>query len=418
MSVAGFVDPSGGNKFISMRKAERVMFIDRQKYLQIFQSLLQPASENWLLILHGLSGVGKSTLLQELSAHHLPRAGHTPINFDETIFCLQPFELIRTLETGLGDCDLPEQAWEKYRTQSRKIDRWIHNQQIKVTQIVQASSGGQISNVNQHAALNVDRQAWERQIVVSAARDQMQALLELCQGYEGSFVIFLDHWDSLVKTAAPDYKEWVVQGVLRKLQKQLGSLRAVIAADRPLEEAALDRGVIQIELQPFAAQDAALLMSTIGLNDPKIQAAVFEWTAGNPLLIQLAVELWKLEPMLDLEDLAEGWSVKAASEWLLQRIIERLPDDRSRKVLERGVILRKWTLNDLAHVFSPEDLDLHWYNEFTTYPFVEHLTRPPGYKAFVRTVREIQIAQLWQNKTDDYHETHSYAYRWYKGQPK
>lgn len=393
------------------------MFIDRQEYLQIFHSLLAPESESWLLALHGLNGVGKSTLLQELADSHLDRAGHAWIDFDETLYCWQPFELIYALEAGLKECDLSESGWKQYRVQGRKIQRWVHNQQIRLTQKVEASSGGQISHVTQQATLNVDRLAWERQIESHAARDQMQALLELCQGYKGTFVIFLDHWDSMLHTTTSEYKDWVVQGVLRRLQKELSGLRAVIAADRPLEDAALDKGVAQLELQPLAPQDAVSLMVTGGLQETQIQSAIFEWTGGNPLLIKLAVELWKLEPTLNLQDLAEGWSVKAASEWLLQRIIERLPDKRSRKVLERGVILRKWTLNDLAHVFSQENLDLQWYNRFTNYPFVEHLTNPPGYKAFVRTVREIQIAQLWQNKIEAYLGTHSQAYSWYTGQP-
>jgi hypothetical protein len=395
------------------------MFVNRQEYLQLFQSMLLPTSEEWLLVLHGLSGTGKSTLLQELACSHVPASTYSQINFDETIFCSQPFEVIHSLEEGLMNCGLPSQEWEKYRTRSRKINRWIHNQQIRLTyqvhQKVEASGGSQISDISQQSTLNLDRQAWERQVEVSAARDQVQALIELCQKLNMPFVIFLDHWDSLVKIATNDYIDWIIQGLLLKLHKALGSLRIVIAGDKPLDETTLAKGVVQIELAPFTAPDAASFMQILSLQDQNIQSAIYEWTGGNPLLIQLAVELWKLEPHITLEDLAEGWNVKAASQWLLQRILTRLPDDRSRKVLERGVILRKWTLNDLANVFSQENLDLQWYNDFIKYPFVEHLSRPPGYKSFIRSVREIQISQLWQNKMKDYLGTHSNAYHWYTG---
>ena len=61
----------------------------------------------------------------------------------------------------------------------------------------------------------------------------------------------------------------------------------------------------------------------------------------------------------------EGLGIRAASEWLLGRIMERIADTRSRTVLERDVILINWSRDVLAAVCERDDLDLSWYKTFT-----------------------------------------------------
>jgi hypothetical protein len=126
------------------------MFINRGNNIQDFNSLVEPASDKWLLVLYGLNGVGKSALLKELSSSYVPGSRYVYVNFDETLYCHEPADFIHELEAGLKKCDLPESRWEEYRSKCREIDDWKHNQQVilNVSQNVEAIRG-QINDVNQ-----------------------------------------------------------------------------------------------------------------------------------------------------------------------------------------------------------------------------------------------------------------------------
>jgi hypothetical protein len=232
---------------------------------------------------------------------------------------------------------------------------------------------------------------------------------------DAPLVVLIDHWDSLVQRGSPDFRAWIVQDVLLAAHRRMPHLRVVVASDLPLHEPGLDEGVVDLELPPLSYEHARQFMCEGGLDAPHIQAAIFERTGGNPLLLNLAITLWQHEPGLDLTGLVQGLSVRAASEWLLRQISERLADARSRAVLERGAVLMTWTRDVLEAVCERDDLDLSWYGHFTEYPFVQDAPARPDLKMFVRTVREIQISQLWRNYRQLFHKAHANALRWYTG---
>src|SRR5574337_34895 len=254
-------------------------FIDRSDCIHRFKAVVDPASPRWLLTFHGLSGAGKTSLLRELHENYSPGLIVPWIDFDQGLPCTHPTELFNALEEALETAGLRSAAWKKYKSACAKIDRWIHNQQIRIHQQVTASGGSVVSRVKQEIDIAVDRKEWERNIELHAAQDRMQALLELCEEMPRQLVLFVDHWDTFEKDGADDYRMWVMQGVILALHKILPRFRVVLASDRPLEGSGLAEGVDNYGLSPFSSADASLLMSALGLSEPGTQQTFNTWAA-------------------------------------------------------------------------------------------------------------------------------------------
>ena len=383
--------------------------INREASIAKFQALLSPESPEWLLCFHGLNGLGKTTLLKHL--HTRPEIAPAWIDFDLKSYRDYHNTVLEALERALRSHRLPPEAWAVYERECDAIAEWAAHDRIVASQTNLATAGSTISNVSQSMIVNMEEGL--ARIELEAARARTRAWLDLAEHLEGAFVILIDHWDALVQRGSPDFRAWMAQDVLLAAHQRSPTLRVVVASEQPLRETGLDEGVANVELPPLSRKHAGQLMREGGVNDPAIQAAIWERTGGNPLLLNLAITLWRQEPDLDPGGLVQGLSVRAASEWLLGRISERLADPRSRAVLERGVILVTWTRDLLEAVCERDDLDSSWYRLFTAYPFVQDAPGQPGLKIFIRTVREIQIAQLWRNHRPLFHTTHANAFRWY-----
>lgn len=387
--------------------------INREASIAKFRAFLSPESPEWLLCFHGLNGLGKTTLLKHLCTLELQTAP-VWIDFDLKSYRDYHDTVLEALETALRSRDLPPEPWAVYERERDKIAERAARDRIVASQTNLAIAGSTISNVSQSMIVNMEEGL--ARIELEAARAHARTWLDLAQHLDGIFVILIDHWDSLVQRGSPDFRAWMAQDVLLAAHRRLPNLRVVVASDQPLCEPGLDEGMANIELPLLSREHAEQLMHEGGLDAPHVQAAIFERTGGNPLLLNLAITLWQEDPGLDLTGLVQGLSVRAASEWFLGRISERLADPRSRAVLERGVILVTWTRDVLEAVCERDDLDFSWYRVFAAYPFVQDAPDQPGLKTFIRTVREIQISQLWRDDRRLFHKTHANAYRWYTGQ--
>jgi hypothetical protein len=388
-----------------------MQLIDRDVPVAKFKALLSPASSEWLLVFHGINGLGKTSLLKYLSTCREPPLTPAWIDFDLKSHRDYYDTVMDVLDASLEGRGLSPKSWSAYEGERDRVAEQASRDRIVVSQKILAVGGSTISDVSQ--TMDVHAEEGLARIELQAARECVRVWLDLAQQLDGLFVVLIDHWDALVERGSADFRAWVAQDLLLTAHRRLPGLRVVIASDRPLSEPGLDEGTAHVELLPFSPQDARRMMREGGLNAPHIQSTIIERTGGNPLLLNLALTLWQQDPGLDLSDLVRGLSVRAASEWLLGRISERLTDPRSRDVLERGVILMTWTRDVLAAVCERDDLDSPWYQTFTAYPFVQEAPAQPGLKTFIRTVREIQIGQLWLNHRPLFHQTHANALRWY-----
>ncbi len=388
--------------------------INREVAIAKFETFLASGISEWLLVFYGLNGLGKTTLLKHLHQHLQPEWAAVWLDFDLKSLRDYPKPILKRLEDALRSHNLSPEAWVAYEREKDKIAAWADRDRLVISQEIVATGGAAISNPTQTMIVHMEEGL--ARIELEAARAQTQAWLKLAEHLDVPLVIFIDHWDSLIQRGTTDFRAWLAQDLLLVAHQKLPGLRIVVAGDQPLQEPGLDDGTINIELSPLSLKYARQLMQTGGLATANLQEAIFNRTGGNPLLLNLAVTLWQETPSPDLTGLVQGLSVRAASEWLLGRISERLVDPRSQLVLERGVVLVSWTRDVLAAVCEDDELDLSWYKDFIAYPFIQDVPGQPGFKTFIRTVREIQISQLWYNHRQLFYKTHANALKWYTSQ--
>jgi hypothetical protein len=389
--------------------------IGRQQAIAKLMTLLEPTSPQWLVVVHGLNGIGKTTLLRHLHTHIDRDLGPVWIDLDNKSMRDYPTSILDAIEFALRIRDLPQTAWEVYEDRHDEIYRSLDLSRLSIKQEMILKAGATISNSPQTTVVDMD-EALAR-LERGAWFAHTQALLEVAQHANGVIPVFIDHWDSFVERGNSDIRVWFVQDVLlggRQLLAQTeAQLRVFIGSDRLIDDIDDDDAITNVELGPLSYAESQQLMAEGGLEDPRVHASVFDRTAGNPLLINLALTLWREDPEMDLTELVDDLSVRAASKWLLERIIDRLSDKRSQAVLIRGVIPQSWTLDTLAVVCEREDLDFAWFDKFTSYPFVQDAPVAHGWKSFVRIVREIQIDRIWRERRPWFYQAHRAARDWF-----
>lgn len=390
--------------------------INREGCITKFEALLERASDKWILVFYGLSGIGKTTLLKHLYTLIDPKIATVWIDFDIKSKRDYYEEILDDMALALRSHHLPQVAWEIYENKRKEIYASLDLSRMNIKQKMVATAGATISNSPQTIIVEMDKAL--ARLEKKAALEHIQALLELIQHLDEQFIIFIDHWDTLVEHGTKDYQEWLIQDVLLEGHQRLAntrvSMRVIVGSDRPLDETDFNKGIINFELVPLSHEQCQQLMIQLGMEDPKIQDDICNRTGGNPLLISLAVTLWREANAIDLTDLEEDLSVRAASQWLLRRIIMRLSDERTRDILTRGVMLQRWKRDTLEAVFGRQDLDFAWYDNFIKYPFVQDVPTYRGWKTFIRIIREIQIDQIWRERRPWFYETHKAALNWFK----
>lgn len=393
--------------------------LGRDSCIAAFQAVLESAQHGaetsrdtpWLIVFHGLSGLGKSTLLKHLHDSCVgPALATVWLDFDIRSNRTDTHPILREMERALRLRKLPATAWDIYNQECVRItqtrDRPLHFSQTQQAQIASIINSPQTMVVN----MSKERQDAELQ----AAAQQSEALAELLAHLVDPFVIFIDHWDLLAEDN-PSLCTWMLQDVLFKAHCRQPKVRAAIAGDQPLNSAALATAVVNFPVKPLTTAESRLLLEQAGITNPETQTLILDRTGGNPQLLNLAVSLWATDSMVELTELAQGLADRAASEWFLDRIVKGLRDKRSQAALMQGVVLRNWTRDTLEAVCQPQEKPFEpiWYRDFTAHSFVQDVAHKPGWKTFDRIVREIQTSELWRDNHDLFRETHRKAYEWY-----
>ncbi len=390
-------------------------FADRDDYIERFKDFCAASNKTeWVLVYYGLDGLGKTTLLKHLYEHVCDKKSAAFIdfgvqanrNYSDRVLAI----LAESFRNGLSSLE----AWDTYQQELQNNADTLEYIRIEIQQKNQAEKNSSISNSPQTANVHYHEDArLTTERIRKATLANTDSLLELARHVVGSFVIFIDHWESVVRGVSPVTETWVIQGLLYELKQRKSDIKVVFANDRRIQIRQYGSGIINLPLSPLTFTSAQGIMKYAGLTDEGKQREVFQGTGGNPLLLEEALMLWKLNPQEDLSKLEADSGVRAASKWLLQRIIPGLADERSRVALERGGILQYWSLDALQAVCQRKDFDFSWLGDFMSEPIVQEAIGQTGYMEFNRTVRQTLIEILWVHNRQWFHDGHSSAHAFF-----
>jgi hypothetical protein len=391
--------------------------VDRGAEKDLFRDFISSPDKPWILYLEGLNGMGKSSLLgyfaQELTAGCLS----VWMDFSQKNLCEDAREVVASLSDDLKAA-FPRPAWKKFQSRLEEVNA---RRQIIATNQIIARQNAVVTSARQNINLSIDLEQEQLQV----RREMAHAWGDLLKTGHGRVVFFGDHWDLLSSQASPGFSTWMVEDLLLRSRKERSiEFKVVLAGDDfPRNEAffraASESGDLLLHsLQPLELEDARTLMRAKKIGSEQLQTVIYQKVGGNPLLIGLAADLHRENPTLDWTELEQKLDERAHINWFLDRIAQSLTDERSRLALNRGVVLQRWKLDMLKAVCDCQDMDLKWYSDFASHSFVQDEWKKKGYKQFVRSVREVQLRQLWFEDEKQFHQLHHKALDWYENEER
>jgi tetratricopeptide (TPR) repeat protein len=366
------------------------------------------------LLIFGIGGVGKSTLLAKFILDHTsgPNQNLTFVYLDfdrPNLSAEEPITLLIETVKQLGiqflpfkeECEALAKKWREYLA-----TQYAHNQSY--------------SNAPQ-----------TRGFEVTDRSQVLQEFQDLCQKLgitNRPFLMVFDTFEEVQSRSAAFVGE--LFNFLAELQggvgKTLPRLRIVLAGRAHIDQAEFPTNVLELfELDPEAAQG---YLEARGVSDPKVAKAVAAQVGGHPLNLYLAAELIRKEgaSLGGVEGLQTNFlflklDASQIQHVLYSRILDHVHDPEVRKLTHPGLVLRRITpeliLNVLAEpcglqVTSLEQAKVLFENLKLEVSLVTMDT--DGVLKHRPDVRRMMIGHLTQTEPEKVKRIHEGAVRFYE----
>lgn len=337
-------------------------FQDRDKAKGAFDALLEQELD-YILVYHGFSGYGKTTLRLWLE--------HKKCRVNDIAYALVDFDIPTSYEmllTGLlRDIKdkLPSGIYNRYRQQRDQIMQDLA-QRVEAIHATQTLTDGE--NNTAHINMNL---ADAMQKAEEFARNRLITLwLDCLEDYPAQpLVFFFDTFEKYEKG-----EHWLWQ-TLVEAHKRVRGLRIVIGTRQNITSP--PQGTIQIELDPFVTADSEALLVSLGVTSASYRQAVYDKLAqGHPGVTKFAADLWKTSQargeILEGDDIEPVGNIPDAVEWIQSKIIERL-EEPLKSAVRWMPLLRRFN-QDILNAVLPENVDFGnddgEFEQLTAYTFV------------------------------------------------
>ena len=387
-------------------------FTDRDEAIAAFEALW-PGDGVWALAFHGLSGNGKSTLIDFLI--------ETRCKPGDIGWAILDFEGSRglALQTDWrGLLDSLAQQWglatHPTYTAGRELARREYEaiRQSLQVRLEQKAEHGQITT----SPITIDAGQGEllRQANGRARHQTAAALLEAAAATHTNrrLALFLDTYELMAQAADKEYTGWLWRW-LGQAAIRLPGLRVIVGSREELAELAR-RERRQEALTFFNRTDSDQLLQRLKVTDPAWRAAVFERLAGgHPLLTEMAADLWREAqtsghplPAAEIPQLA---GQERAVEWLTGRILDRL-EQPLKAAVRWAALLRRFDQECLAAILPDQAGQLadDDFDRLRRYSFVAPARLGQGW-ACHDLLRRVQNAYLRTNKPTAQRQFHNQA---------
>ncbi|MDA2937567.1 hypothetical protein MYX75_04805, partial [Acidobacteria bacterium AH-259-A15] len=380
-------------------------FTDREPQVAAFDELWS-RDEPWILAFDGLSGNGKSTLIDYLiETRCKPKS--TPyglLNFEQERLRRSPKALMDSLLEGPGlAASLDKGSVKEYRSRREGIFADRDRRQLEINaQQIQTSveeSRQEMKLELAKAIRELDRQARER------ATD---AWLDCIEGLGNREVVFfLDTYELFETSSDPEDVSWLWQEVLGRCRGRLPGLRVVVGSRNRLRFP--ERGARELAVTEFSRKDSDSLLSALGVNDGSYRAVVYDRLAkGHALITKMAAEAWtEGSSAADVPNLTDR---EEAVEWLQRRILARVAP-ALKKVLEWALVLRSFDKETLSGVLKIEVAEQE-FRQLTQYSFVSRARSSRGWTCH-DLIRRVQLDYLAREQPRELEAFHRRAAEFY-----
>jgi len=379
-------------------------FTDREAAIAAFDHLWEHETP-WILAYTGLSGNGKSTLLEWLEANRCRR--------DRQLYALFGLEaalsvnsaLHALLEAPAVQAALPRATWETYCARRRAaLER--QNARTVALNLHQTMSGSPDGQQTMTVGLAEALRAIERQTAEELEDAWLEGLSALPAA--GRPVFLLDNYDAFQERNGLEELQRFWQ-LLARARHCCSGLRVILASREPVRHVnairPLETGLTDAALELLMPEDSDRLLRALGVSDPAFRQAVYARLAGgHPLLTRIAAEAWHATPGgLPAAQVPQLHGHEAAAEWLQGRIIDRLAEPL-KSAVRWAVLLPRFNAESLTAILDlPRPLTADEFRALTGYAFIRRV--PDGWAGhdLVRRVQAVYLQRERPGALRDFH---------------
>src|SRR5713101_8283094 len=416
------------------------LFVGREKEQQLYKEFLTRETP-WVLIITGLAGIGKSTLLDHLDEYtrNILDMWVIPLNFDEGPLRTDKLQLLETLAEEVEPyCNTQQiSAFKDVLKQERDL-----LEQLGIPTNLEKQEG---SDDSQHETQPHTREVEEvaaheirkaKQEIRHQVRELItEAFYALMDTFEpNQLVIMLDTCEWFNEPEGVEVGQWVMNELIpdlhRRMRRKHRQCFVVIASRVQLQLDVLDdQDIYYLDLPMLDKEAVDAYLKLMGMEKPEVHQRVFDITHGHALSVSIigtiCQELQKQgkEPLSekDFPALQEKFNERASIKFVNERILERL-DWPYRELTRYGVLLRTFNLPLLQAVFHDlrseqgellsEQEGPKWFDKLIRYPYIESLG---NYRyAFHELLREVQAEKLQNEGPEKWNFYHNLALEYFK----
>jgi hypothetical protein len=398
------------------------------RFLRSFRATQSP------LMLNGIGGIGKSTLLAEFIRQHVYSPVPFPwvyLDFDNprlnvavlSTLVEEAVEQLRAQYAGSEWTDLLTHSYEASRiADAASYPSQMENRTLALHD-VKLSEELRERNAREVARLFADR---VRAAMESSGLERMMHISEMLP-----LLIVIDTFEEVQKRGVEMAR--VLWQFLRALQEEFPRVRIVVSGRAPVPELGTYlASPIVLQLNEFDEGSAISFLVARGVSNLDVARALYRQVGGNPLNLKLAAQVAKLDGSgkLGIEGLkTSSYLIFAAAEHVVQgqlyrRILERIPDEDLQKLAHPGLVVRRITEDVIRRVLA-EPCGLGDIDEERAKKLFAALKRqvdlvilePDGAVRHQQDIRRVMLKMLEAERPVQVRQIHARAYEFYRSSP-
>ncbi|MFF0445183.1 tetratricopeptide repeat protein [Streptomyces sp. NPDC004609] len=359
-------------------------YIRRRAPEEVLRALQQPDAERPVVVVRGVSGLGKSLLLR-----HTRATASCPvrlIDLDEIVRRHPVAELAEHLSGALagslasGSRFGPWLLW-RYR---RALGAGRGRRRAGVRIVLRAGRGGSVSHnvttVHSHRE-PADPEALVTGLLRIARRTRGRTRLVMIDACE--WLRYLETPVAEDRSRGADVAAWFTGEVLPALLRAAPRLRFVLASG---EELPVDRALsTEVPLRAWHARETLAFLETCGLGSPEVAEAVHRSCRGVPVWVAAVADEASrrgTSSPLTAEWILERSRTAPVEQWLPREFESRLPDGY-RDILRAAAVLRDVRTGAVRAVTGSARLPRGWERRLLGHSFIRGYRHPQGGRRFV-----------------------------------
>lgn len=387
------------------------LFVGREHEIGIYKKFLSQETP-WVLIITGLGGIGKTTLLHQLAEYtltvpSLAKTGVVTLDFANEELRNDPLKLLDKLTQDiLPYCNMQQIDIELKKALQQNFDQLALLREERVQTGVSESEDPALREIRYQM----------RELATEALYAQLQTLTVT------RLIIMLDTCEWLTEPEGVEAGQWVlnelIPGIHNRIRQQGQQCPAVMVSRVQLRLDAINgRDQRRLALPMLGKAEVDQYLAHMGMQDSELRQRVYEVTHGLALCVSIIGDFW-----LNREEQKQPFTIADLPELQLQEFSEialmRFTNERVLKQLRSpfkeltryGVLLRSFDLPLLRVVFPellPESESLERFNQLLRYPYIE----PRGnYRyAFHELLREALAEDVQREEPEEWKCYHKHA---------